>query len=65
MIRTVIRCPNNMVMVFDKEGEQLPEYQGWYEDVKGSLLTDAPPNAVFGCWPDFEPEPHKMPREEW
>jgi len=31
MIKTVIRCQNDMVMVFDKKGEQIPEYQGQYE----------------------------------
>ena len=65
MIKTVIRCPNNMVMVFDEKGEQIPDYQGQYEEVKGSILTDAPLNTVFGCWHDFEPEPRGLPRGEW
>ena len=65
MIRTVIRCSNNMVIVFDKEGEQIPEYQGQYEEVKGKILRDAPLNAVFGYFPDYEPELQRVPREEW
>ena len=65
MIKTVIRCPNNMVMVFDKKGEQIPKYQGQYEEVKESILKDAPQNAVFGYLCDSEPELRKVPREEW
>jgi len=65
MIRTVIRCSNNMVMVFDKKGEQIPEYQGQYEEIKGKILKDAPLNAVFGHFPDYETELEIIPREEW
>ena len=65
MIKTVIRCPNQVVMVFDKKGEQIPEYQGQYQAVKESVLKDAPLNAVFGCFYDSEPELRKVPREEW
>lgn len=65
MVKTVIRCLNNMVMVFDKKGEQIPKYQGEYEDVKESILKDAPPSAVFshGFGGDFELK--IVPREEW
>ena len=38
MIKTVIRSQNSMIMVFDKKGEQIPEYQGQYEDVKEKIL---------------------------
>jgi len=65
MIKTVIRCPNNMVMVFDKRGEQIPEYQGQYEEVKESILKGAPLNAVFGYLSDSEPELRKVSREGW
>lgn len=65
MIKTVIRCPDDMVMAFDKEGEQIPEYQGQYEEVKESIFRDAPPNAVFGYLCDYEPELRKVLREEW
>ena len=65
MIRTVIKCSNNMVMVFDKKGEQIPEYQGQYEEIKGKILKDAPLNAVFGYFPDYETELEIIPREEW
>ena len=65
MIKTVIRCPENMVLVFDERGEQIPEYQGQYEEVKESILKDAPLDAVFGYLCDYEPELRKVPREEW
>ena len=65
MIKTVIRCPNNMVMVFDKKGEQIPEYQGQYQEVKESILKDTPLDTVFGYLSNSEPELRKVPREEW
>ena len=65
MIKTVFKWENGMVMVFDKKGEQIPEYQGQYQEVKGSILKDAPPEAVFShCFgDDFELK--VAPREEW
>ena len=65
VIKTVIRCQNDMAMVFDEEGEQIPEYQGQYAEVKESILTDAPPDAVFGYLPDYETELQIVPRDEW
>ncbi len=65
MIRTAIRSRNNMVMVFDEGGEQVPGYQGQYKRVRKDILADAPLNALFihgfastGGWRD-------IPREEW
>lgn len=46
-ISMAIRLKNNMVMVFDAEGEQLPQYQGQYEDVRGSILGKATQDTVF------------------
>ncbi|MFC2020912.1 hypothetical protein ACFLU1_03865 [Chloroflexota bacterium] len=65
MITTAIRCPNNMVMVFDEKGEQVPEYQGQYEEVRGSILKDAPLDAVFGYLFDTSPEIIEIPKGEW
>ena len=65
MIKTVIRCSNNMVMVFDKKGEQIPEYQGQYEEIKEKIVKDAPPSAVFGYFSDYETELQIVLREEW
>ena len=65
MIETVIRCANNMVMVFDKSGEQIPEYQGQYEEVKGKITKDAPAGAIFGYFSPCGTELQLVPREEW
>lgn len=65
MIRVIIRCQNNMVIVFDKEGEQVPEYQGWYDDVKEKILKDAPSDALFGHFRNYETELRVVPKGEW
>ena len=65
VIKIVIRFKNNMVVVFDDEEEQIPEYQGQYEDVKESILKDAPPGAVFAHGFTDYGELRKVPREEW
>jgi len=64
MIRNVIRLQNR-VMVFDVEGEQMPEYQGQYEDVKGGILRDALPDTMFTRWFNYDSEPATVSREEW
>ena len=65
MIKTVIRFKNNMVMVFDKMGEQIPGYQGQYEKVKESILGDALPDTVFALGFTDAGELRKVLREEW
>jgi len=65
MIKSVIRCPNDMVLVFDENDEQIPDYQGGYEEVKKRILQDAPPEAVFGYWFDFATDIKTVPREKW
>jgi len=65
MIKSVIRCPNNMVLVFDEDDEQIPEYQGRYEEVKERILRGAPSGAVFGHWSDYETDIKTVSREEW
>jgi len=65
MIKTVLRFKNNMVMVFDKRGEQIPRYQGQYEKVKESILGDALPDAIFALGFTDAGELRKVPREEW
>ena len=66
MIKSVCKWQDGMVMVFDKKGEQIPEYQGQYENVKESILKDAPPDAVFshGFWDEAELL-KVVSREEW
>jgi len=65
MIKTVMRFRNNMVMVFDKRGEQIPEYQGQYEKVKESILADALPDTIFALGFTDAGELREVPREEW
>jgi len=65
-----------MVMVFDENGEQLPVFQGRYEEVKVKILAHAPASARFfhGTWNKSIPEDLKrkyveplnpVHRKEW
>ncbi len=65
MIKTVIRSSGNMVIVFDRRGQQIPEYQGRYDEVKERTLKAAPINAVFVH--DFTNSGvlREVSREEW
>ena len=65
MIKTVIRCQNDMVLVFDDKGRQVPEYQGEYQKVKKSILIDASKDAVFAHGFTTRGELKKIAREEW
>jgi hypothetical protein len=65
LIKTVIRIQNDMVMVFDERGEQLPEYQGYYKDVREKIISNAPAGSVFNHWFGSAPEPEKVKVEEW
>lgn len=65
MIRIASRFQNNMVMVFDEEGEQIPKYEDRYEEVKENILKDAPPDAVFAHGFNSSGELRRIAREEW
>ena len=65
MIKSAIKTSNNMVIVFDENGEQIPEYQGQYEEIKERVLKDAPPEAIFGRLLDYEADIQTISREEW
>ncbi len=65
MIKTVIRLRNDMVMVFDVEGEQIPEYQGQYEDVKERILRDAPAGTEFNHWFGYALEARAVSGNNW
>ena len=65
MIKTAIRFKSNMVMVFDKWGEQVPKYQGQYEKVKESILGDALPGTIFALGFTDAGELREVPKEEW
>ncbi len=65
MIKTAIRFPNNMVMVFNEIEEQIPKYQGQYDEVRESILEDALPDTVFGYFSDYGAEFKIVSREDW
>jgi hypothetical protein len=50
MIKTVIRIENDMVMVFNESGEEMPDYQGNYDYVKYKIIAEAGDNAVYNHW---------------
>ena len=63
MIKTVMKSERGLVLVFDEGGEQVPEYQGYYEEVRERILQDAPPSTVFSYIISNNLE--AIPREEW
>lgn len=65
MIKTAFRFQGNMVVVFDGKGEQIPRYQGRYEEVRESILKDAPPGAVFSHRVEHKNKFKVVSREEW
>ena len=65
MIKTVIRINNDMVMVFDENGEELPEYQGYYDSVKDNILADAQMESVFNYWFGHSQKPEAVSPECW
>ncbi len=65
VIYSAIKAQNGMVLVFDEKGEQIPRYQGQYEEVKRHILEQAPPCAVFSYAFDYESGLKTVPREEW
>ena len=65
MIKTVIRSKNGMVMVFDEWGEQMPEYQGRYDDVREMIVANAAAGSVFNHWFGISPKPEKVPADRW
>ena len=65
MINKIIRLKDDMVMVFDEEGEQIPEYQGCYMVVKDKILADAPAGAVFNHWFGHSVKPRVVATRSW
>lgn len=59
-IYLVMRLGNAMVAVFNGDGEQIPDYQGKYEEVRERILEDAPPGAVF-----YSEDEGIVSREKW
>lgn len=65
MIKTVIRTDSDMVIVFDENGEELPEYQGYYHEVKDRILANASKDSVFKHWFGYVLRPEKVSPQRW
>lgn len=65
MIKTIIRIENDLVMVFDEKGEEIPEYQGNYDYVKDRIIADATGESVFNHWFGHSMKPHVINPERW
>ena len=65
MIKIAIRFEDNMVMVFDEHGKRIPRYHGWYEDVKTSILNEAPHSTIFAYAYADSRGMKLVAREEW
>lgn len=65
MIKTVIRFNNDDVIVFDGVGEQIPEHQGEYEEVREGILRMAVPETEFFHWFNCAGEPEPVARASW
>ena len=65
MIKIAIRLKNNVVLVFDEEGNQIPEYQGQFEEVKEEVLRDAPPDVIFAHGFTNVGGLRMVPMEDW
>ena len=63
MIKTVIRLRNNMVLVFDEAGEEMPQYQGDYYTVKNTIMSAAFEGVVFKHWFGYRPKPRVLPAD--
>jgi len=64
-MKVIIRTRDDMVMVFDGSGEQMPGYQGSYHEVREKIIRRAPADAVFAHWYGQAPEPDIVTRETW
>lgn len=47
MIKEAILFENEMVMVFDENGEQIPEYQGRHSKVVAKVILNSTDKTVF------------------
>jgi len=52
-------------MVFDENGEQIPQYQGCYTDVKEKIIVDAPEGAIFNHWFGYSLKPDLVETKSW
>ncbi len=65
MIKTVIRIKNDMVLVFDENGEEMPFYEGYYSEVKDKILADVQPGSIFNHWFGYSLKPVIVSPDNW
>jgi hypothetical protein len=64
--RAVIRWTNSdMVMTFGQDGQQIPELQGPYEEVREAVLAAAGEHTRFQHGSTWGQAPEDVSREEW
>lgn len=49
-ITNVYHFTNGMVMVFDQHGQQMPEFQGKYEEVIEKIRENFTGEILYGSW---------------
>lgn len=64
-MKTIIRTDSDMVLVFDELGEQVPEYQGLYSDVRDKVLGNVSESSEFYHWFGASRRPERVPAERW
>jgi hypothetical protein len=67
VIASVTLWSNGMVTALDRDGRQLPDYQGRLDLVLEKVLADAPPEARFfvGVWGAGQVETTRQCIECW
>ena len=50
-IKSVFLFPNGNVAVCDEHGQQMPEYQGTFEEVREAIERDATTETEWHGWP--------------
>lgn len=64
MIKEAVLFDNEMVIVFDENGQQIPEYQGRHSQVVTKIIQDSTDKTIFkfATWGQFAIE---VSKERW
>ena len=65
MIKSVYLLQQREVIVFDKEGEHLHQYDGKFQLVRDTVLADCAPDAEFYITRWGQGNFEKVTREDW
>ena len=55
-VKAVFRFANGMVAVCDENGQQIPELQGRFEEMREAIEAAADERTEFHGWPEKEDE---------